>query len=393
MKKFIAIQLVSLFVIIGFISCTRHEEKPIPEAGIQETAFNPETGEREVTYLSDIYEVDGIYKSMKGPSSVKEFSLNDSDEPELLWITGYKAEMVEPDGETPMSQEFMCHSNLDIDIKTHEFLFKSGRNSLQERVFTISQGQYEIDFPEGFGIPILSPEELSLTTQVLNLNLENPEVKTRHRVTISYIKDSDLKAPIKPLMQTGANGLKRLNEQDAGYFNVMNADGDIQGSGCLLGEQAGSHIYTDQNHQQFTGHWVVKPGTEVNNTLVTEFLKIPYDTTIHYIAVHLHPFAESLELKDLTTGQTLFKSKTRNSEDKIGLDHVDYFSSPKGIPIYKDHQYQMTSVYNNTTDTEQDSMATMYIYMLDKNYKPPDKSLAKILTIKRPAKNPDSSDM
>ena len=330
---------------------------------------------------------------MKGPSSVKKFSLNDSDEPELLWITGYKAEMVEPDGETPMSQEFMCHSNLDIDIKTHEFLFKSGRNSLQERIFTISQGQYEIDFPQGFGIPILSPEELSLTTQVLNLNLENPDFNTRHKVTINYIKDSDLKAPMKPLMQTGANGLKRLNEQNTGYYNVMNADEDIHGSGCLLGEQAGSYIHADQNHQQFTGHWVVKPGKEVNNTLVTEFLNVPYDTTIHYIAVHLHPFAESLELKDLKTGKTLFKSKVRNSEDKIGLDHVDYYSSQKGIPIYKDHQYQMTSVYNNTTDTDQDSMATMYIYMLDKEYKPPNKSLAKILTIKRPVRDPDSNDM
>ena len=42
-----------------------------------------------------------------------------------------------------------------------------------------------------------------------------------------------------------------------------------------------------------------------DRTLVTELMSLPYDTTVHYIAVHLHPFAESLELIDLTTGKNV----------------------------------------------------------------------------------------
>ena len=38
------------------------------------------------------------------------------------------------------------------------------------RLFTLSQGQLEIDFPPGFGMPIWSDEDLNLTAQVLNLN-------------------------------------------------------------------------------------------------------------------------------------------------------------------------------------------------------------------------------
>ena len=59
-------------------------------------------------------------------------------------------------------------------------------------------------------------------------------------------------------------------------------------------------------------------------------MRLPYDTTVHYIAVHLHPFAESLELRDLSPGETLFKSAARNFDGRIGLSHVDYFASEEG---------------------------------------------------------------
>jgi len=47
--------------------------------------------------------------------------------------------------------------------------------------------------------------------------------------------------------------------------------------------------------QKFTGHWIVPPGRDVSRNNVTRYLTLPRDTTVHYIAVHLHPFAESLE--------------------------------------------------------------------------------------------------
>ena len=97
-------------------------------------------------------------------------------------------------------------------------------------------------------------------------------------------------------------------------------------------------------------------------------MNLDYDTTVHYIAVHLHPFAESLELRDLTTDQTIFKSKAKNFKDEIGLEVVDFFSSKEGILLYKDHDYEIVSVYNNTTEEDQDSMAVMYLYLLDKKF-------------------------
>ena len=314
------------------------------------------------TILSKVYTVDKKYRSMMGPYSQQSVLLG-SEEPELLWITGYEAVMVGHDGEVEVPQEFMCHSNLDIDVREHHKAL--GRApGFGSRLFTLSQGQFSVQFPEGFGIPLLSDEQLSLTTQVLNLNLEGETFEVRHKVTIEYVREQEAEGEMKALFPAAGYGLALIEGED-GYYGVREPDGERHGPGCLVGESASGHEYNDPMGRKFTGHWLVKPGREVNRTLITKLMQVPYDTTLHYIAVHLHPFAESLELRDLTLDKSLFLSKAENFEDKIGLSRVDYFSSPEGVPIYKNHDYEIVSVYNNTTDQDQDSMAVMYVYLRD----------------------------
>ncbi|MGI9533862.1 MAG: hypothetical protein ACR2NW_02830 [Thermodesulfobacteriota bacterium] len=325
--------------------------------------------EKKYTIISPLYNVDKVYKSMKGPYSTSKFRIPGVRSDEIIWITGFKAVMVGKNPSVKMSQEFMCHSNLDINIKKHREIFGLGKNSGSRRLFTLSQGQYEIKFPDGYGIPVLGNEVFNLTTQVLNLNNTEKKHDVRHKVTISYIFDKDSDKKIKPLMQMAAVGLKLLDGED-GYYNINNPSEEHHGSSCLIGQNASTHTYKDDFNREFTGHWVVEPGREVNRTNTTRFLSLPYDTTIHYIAVHLHPFAEFLKLVDLTTGETLFKSKVKSARDKIGIEHVEFFESEKGIPIYKDHQYQLISNYNNTSHEPQDSMAVMYLYVNDKEFNP-----------------------
>ncbi|MEZ4240243.1 MAG: hypothetical protein R3F59_29630 [Myxococcota bacterium] len=112
----------------------------------------------------------------------------------------------------------------------------------------------------------------------------------------------------------------------------------------------------------------------MNTTNVTKFLNLPYDTTAHYIAVHLHPFAEKLVLKDLTDDKVLFDAKVTPAEGRVGIERIDHYSSVEGMPLYKDHQYELTSYYNNTSDHDVDSMAVMYLYLRDKKFKKPDLS-------------------
>lgn len=333
---------------------------PAPNAAPDQPA---EPSVHSKTVMSKVFEIDRKYRSMMGPYSQEELYLAKTEEPEILWITGYEAVMVNADGSAPMQQEFMCHSNLDLDVIAHRSEVGVSA-SFSPRLFTLSQGQFSIVFPEGFGLPVSSRLPLALTTQVLNHNIEGETFDVRHKVTISYVRNRELRQSMKALFPIGAYGLALL-EGDSGYFGVEQPDREKHGPGCLVTENASDHTYSDHLGRTFTGHWQVKPGREVNHTLVTGLMRIPYDTTIHYIAVHLHPFAESLELRDLTAGETLFKSLAENLVDRIGLTKVDSFQSVEGIAVFRDHEYELVSTYNNTTNENQDSMAVMYLYLRD----------------------------
>lgn len=355
-----------ILVLAGLVAITAHWATGGDEG---DTTADPPVVES-ATLLSEVYTIDRKYRSMMGPYSQREVRLGDVDEPELVWIVGYEATMVDATGEEAMPQDFMCHSNLDIDVQSHHVLVGSNPG-YSSRLFTLSQGQLSIRFPAGFGIPVLSSEPLGLTTQVLNLNHEGESLGVRHRVTIDYVRDAQVDGQVdgqmKALFPSSAYGLALIEGKD-GYYGIRRPDDETHGPGCMVGENASPHEYEDGMGRTFTGHWVVKPGREENRTLVTRLMNLPFDTEIHYIAVHLHPFAESLELRDLTTDTILFRSKAENFDGKIGLLRVDHFTSQEGVPVYRDHEYELVSVYSNTTDEDQDSMAVMYLYLRDHEF-------------------------
>lgn len=323
------------------------------------------------TVVSKRYHIDQKYASMRGPYGFDDVVLYDSDSPELLWITGYRTVVVDAVTEEPMSQEWMCHANLDFDASAYYERFPTAP-PISGRLFTLSQGQQDIRFPEGMGIPVTSDLPITLATQVLNLNLDDADLAVKHRVEIDFVRDADVKGSMIPLFQGAVEGFKALAEARYYGFDDEDVDPETHGPGCSVGQAAiAGDSDVDGQGQQFTAHWVVPPGREVNRTNVTKFLNLPYDTEAHYVAVHLHPFAESLVLKDLTTGEVVFDADVENTPDRVGLKKVEYFSSRDGLKLYKDHQYELISVYENTSDQNVDSMAVMYLYMHDKQFRKP----------------------
>lgn len=325
--------------------------------------------EEKVIY-SPAYPIDRIYRSMEGPSSTRSVFLVESAEPELLWLTGVKTEMVGADGETPSLPEFMCHVNVDIDAILHRELF-GGSKMPGTRVVTLSQGQLESRFPDGFALPLMSNEPLVLTTQVLNLNYPSIDAAVRHRVTFTFLRDCELGAGERPapLFNAAVFGMALVSEPEEGTGSLPESE---HGDSCLVRPQApnamGGSEYRDSSGRSFTGHWVVKPGVEENRTVVTPLLNLPFDTTLHHAAVHLHPYAKSLELRDVTANRTLFRSDARGPDFGLGLEEVTSFASAQGIRLYKDHEYELVSVYDNTSGRDQDSMAVMYLGLRDHEF-------------------------
>ncbi|HEX9459798.1 MAG TPA: hypothetical protein VGA84_11665 [Thermoanaerobaculia bacterium] len=334
-------------------------------------------------FLSPVYDIDKIYHSMEGPSSMERIFLGDPSAPaELLWVTGIRTEMVDADGKTPQLPELMCHVNVDLDPARHQAIF-GFRRATASRLMTLSQGMLTAKLPAGFGFPMASNEPLLLFTQVLNLNIEHPQnLKVRHRVTIDYVRDSDAKTPIRPLFNVGASGMVQLDDNPLALQHSMMSmpstsniateaghDGAATMS-CLVGARApqassGSADYVDPQGRKMTGHWIVPPGKQVNHSDITWFMNLPFDTRLRYAAVHLHPFAKSLEIRDMTTGKTVFLANAENPPAGIGLTHVDAFSSASGVPLDHKHKYSLISTYDNPTKENADSMASVFLGLDD----------------------------
>ncbi|HVS32142.1 MAG TPA: peptidylprolyl isomerase [Thermoanaerobaculia bacterium] len=329
--------------------------------------------QREV--LSEVYTIDRKYRSMEGPGSTKAVYLADATKPELLWLVGVKTEMVAADGKTPQLPELMCHVNVDYDAQRHQTLFNMSRLP-GSRVVTLSQGVLATRVPDGFGFPVASNEPLNLFTQVLNHNIERPaNIKVRHRVTFEYVRERDLKVPMKPLLNIGASGMVLLNDNPLAVPSPVDLGG-AHGATCLMAPRAPNGTptgsdYIDPQGRRFTGHWVVPPGRQENHSDVTWFMALPFDARLHYAAVHLHPFAESIALRDVTAKKTIFTARAKNPARGVGLDHVDSFASPPGVPLYRDHQYELVSVYDNPTRNTHDSMASVFLGVEDRDFVKP----------------------
>jgi len=342
--------------------------------------------ERSKQFISPVYTIDKIYHSMEGPSSVERIYLGDPTAPaELLWVTGIRTEMVDADGTTPQLPELMCHVNVDLDQPKHQALF-GFRRATASRLMTLSQGMLAAKVPAGFGFPLASNEPLLLFTQVLNLNITHPlNIKVRHRVTIDYVRARDLTTPIKPLFNVGASGMVILDDNPLALSHSMmsmpstasvTTEAGHEGAtmnpnmSCLVGSRApqatsSSADYTDPQGRKMTGHWIVPPGKQVNHSDITWFMNLKYDTRLRYAAVHLHPFARSLEMRDMTTGKTVFVAKAQNPATGVGLTHVDEFSSPEGVLLQHAHKYSLISTYDNPTNGNVDSMASIFLGLDD----------------------------
>lgn len=323
-------------------------------------------------HVTPTYRVESLYPSMKGPAYTKmDLQLTDG-EPELLWIRGYEAVMVGPDGQAPKPQQFMCHNTLSIrrPLDQHRRLF-GGSAYGTRRLFTLSQGQYAVQFPEGFGIPMISTEKLMLQSQVLNLNEEAVGDTVRHKIRTHYLRDSNLQRPMKPLCMIPSGVAVRVSDKCARKM----PDEPMQlgcGYDVNTARDAGGGPINHTAEGDFTGHWVVEPGSEEERTSDVGNL-FPFDTTLHYASAHVHPGCRDFELYDVTAGKTVFQALGEQSQKGVGLERISFYASQEGIPVYRSHQYRLVCHYQNRTKVPQSAMAFLFCYVLDQEFHRPDR--------------------
>ena len=327
-----------------------------------------------LTLVSDPYRLDKIYRSMEGPMSVESgIHLATAEKSRVQWVTGLETQVVDATEQTPISQEFFCHSNLTFAEHSGTPLqFNQrfgGKTHLDWRLFTLVPGRLSIELPPGFGVPIPADARLDYVTMSLNLNARNQVVNVRMRTKVHTIAADQPGAPTKALFRRALYVLQpRGDSTGMGPACMANMETQHVGAGCAeLSTVSLSGGSTAGNPGQgLTNHWIVPPGHHVYTTEITPQLNLPFDTTIHYATIHVHPFARGMELRDLTTGTTIFRLNSQDWPDRVGVAHVDEFRSIEGIPIRRDHRYALTAEYDNASGSKTDAMAILYLYLLEK---------------------------
>jgi hypothetical protein len=298
------------------------------------------------------------YKSMDGPYAIEDMRLLQDGPAQLLWITGATAQVVNVQLK-PLSADFFCHANLDLSPERHREIFAT-RDFPHSRLFTLSQGLTEIRLPKGAGIPVMSDEPLTLFTQALNHNISTLNTVVRVKVVIEFERAS-VDRKLTPLRVMPVYGVVLTSDSQPDH----SAHQHTHPPDAEPGTDVGSVPYQDEEGRTYSGHWIVPPGTHVNRTRVTRSMALGSDTLIHYVAPHVHPFAQYIELRNVTTNAVVVRSNIRNASGRIGLEHVEPFSSVDGVLLKRSDQYELISSYGNTTQDNQTAMSVLFMYARD----------------------------
>jgi hypothetical protein len=375
-------------------------------------------GTEVIELLSPEYELDRVYISMEGPRSnhpaipvSMEYEAEippkeDLEKSETVWVTGLETVLIDAEDESQISPEFFCHSNLTFSPyqttpEDHNLLF-SAEKHMEWRLITLIPGKMAIHLPDGFGIPVKAASRLDYFTMALNQNPGLParsiQMKTRvfstrtplkplfRRALTIYQKHMEDPSQFDPRLIDLASHLSDhpgeicvescdellLGQLPSLFQEGVERDGPLDwhpGAGCCVKTATLGGIVPEKFGEDHTIHWMVPPGHHRYRCEVTEQLKLPFETTAHYVTGHLHPMGTSLRLVEMETQKTIFEITAESRKDRLGVLKMSEICSTEGIPIELGKRYELIADYHNTRDAPIDAMGILYVYLLDEPQK------------------------
>lgn len=307
--------------------------------------------------ISPSFLIDGIYKSMEGPKSSGFVQL--SRDSSVLYITGFKVRALTAKNGKRISNDFICHTNIDFnDVKYYSGFGLENRIGKQyPRMTSLSNGMEAFRFPDGYGIPMKGNDLLYVTTESLNHNLPDANFFIKHEIQIDY---QNRDTTLKPLMSRTVYIMLPYDRQ-----NPYKCPTDPGKDYCIPVETR-NHSYDDEKGNKLSGHWVIPTGRKIYRSNIDSQLLFAGDSMrLHAAAVHVHPFATSLTIWDKTSDKAIFRSRITNHQQKIGLSKIDALCSEMGIWMHRNHRYELVLEADNTSEIQQDMMASMFLFFYD----------------------------
>ncbi|MAP53371.1 hypothetical protein [Altibacter sp.] len=310
-----------------------------------------------VTLESPDLLVDNIYQSMDGPQAMLNLDLNpDSDR--LKWITGFKAEVYR-EGTNVHNNDFLCHTNIDFFDPIHykNLNFPQRINAQYPRLGTLSNGINQLQFPKGFGFPVAANDKFIVASRTLNHNIKDAFFKVKHHISFEFAPPQSQLKPLVP------RALVLLQDYDR--ENPYNPNKKKDPTLCTPIDLK-NHSFLNKDGEKLSAHWILPEGNYHYEFNVTYQLELTEDTTIHAMAAHLHPHAQSFTLYDITADTAVYTFQCENYDGKIGLKKVPVYASEEGLTLYADHDYKLILETSNPTEGFSDMMAVLFVYLYDR---------------------------
>lgn len=305
---------------------------------------------------------------------------------ELLWLKSVKLEVLDENDQVLPTDEFFCHSTIDVDLDFRSHVFPESEQPGSMRHIVLSQGQTEFSFPRGYGLPVASDETWRFIFQAINRDSDKHR-RVKQRCVLSFVRDSELVYPIKALFwyYPVINVVIDRNSPEAAQEeHNMCPDCSLMSDGVPAPSSMRSMIFNDELGRKQIGHWVVPPGTHTYTSPVStitspanaDFSAI--NRRVHLVMAHVHPYCEKFALVECNgkARKDVIVVKARTQEKPLQILHIDTLSSSEGIPLIAGKHYELEATYVNPTAQPQDSMAGMAIYCADTKFVRPDWSYA-----------------
>jgi cyclophilin family peptidyl-prolyl cis-trans isomerase len=273
--------------------------------------------------LEGVADFDGRAATPRGQTvrHSNELRFPEFPQPELLWITGYRTKRASRQG-SPDGTEPSFEVNVDFDAAGHAQMFELPVYG-SERLFALPSETTEVKFPEGFGLPFYSDEVLTLNWNRPGTDSADSSTGLRQQVAITYVLDRDLDDPMKPLYVTTA---------------------------------------------------------EITSNLEAPPVSPPFDTRVHFVAGNVRSPVASIELRDTSTGETVYNSATSGPDPPGSI----LLASDDGIRLFQEHAYQWSAVLTDSPLADPVTPAVVQLFLRDKLFKKRPRYLASVRHVDEP---------
>jgi hypothetical protein len=222
---------------------------------------------------------------------------------ENVWVLGYQTSISDEGGQA-LTGNYICHT-LFCDQRAVQ------RQDQRMRALYSDGFTRGFRLPDGYAVPFSQVDNVHFMPMFNNRTDHAQHV--RMTIELLVIREKDLRKPLRPLYST------------------------------LRSVQI-PHLYfvPPKRHQKD----------------VT--FDLPFAGRIHFIGTHIHPFAESISLFDVSRGQKVWLGRTRLERDSS--EAMETYSSVEGYPVHPGDVFRLSSVYNNPTARNIDAMSAVFVY-------------------------------